>query len=360
MIKSNGSQPVLTIDGLVKRYTRGALPAVADVGFTVAPGEVMAVVGESGCGKTTLLRLVAGLEIPDAGEIAVAGRTVSGAGSWVPPERRGVGMVFQDFALFPHMTTLENVVYGLGSIPRAERRGRAEEMLELVALTDYAGRYPHQLSGGQQQRVALARALAPQPKLLLLDEPFSNLDTALKRNLREELADILRRTGTTALLVVHDAEDVLALADRAVVMRSGVMVQEGAPDFLYRRPRNEYVAHFFGETNVLAGQVCPGGFETALGHVACAAAAACRGAVRLCLRPEDLQIVAGEGGGQAAIVQRVRYAGTRRRVLVALENSDHMPCAALMVEAGPGLPLSEGDRVFVRPKPDAVHVLTAD
>jgi iron(III) transport system ATP-binding protein len=349
--------PVLSLKGLTKRYARGAAPAVQDVDATVNPGEIVALVGESGCGKTTVLRLIAGLEVPDAGEVRVNGVGVAGGGRWIQPERRGVGMVFQEFALFPHMTVLANVLYGLGALRRSERRGRARAMLELVGLVGYEERYPHQLSGGQQQRVALARALAPEPHLLLLDEPFSNLDTALKRTLREELLEILRRTGITTLFVVHDSEDVLALADRAFVMRRGRILQEGDPETLYRRPRDEYVAHFFGETNVLAGLASPSGFETSLGLLPCAAAATCHGAVRLCLRPEDLQLVSGSETGRPAIVRRIRTAGTRRQVIVALENGGAP--VTLTVSASPELPLAEGDRVYVMPRPECVHVLAS-
>jgi iron(III) transport system ATP-binding protein len=351
-------EPVLAIAGLTKSYARGVAAAVRDIDLSVFAGDLVAVVGESGCGKSTLLRLVAGLEVPDRGEIRIDGRAAAGPRAWVAPERRGVGMVFQDFALFPHMTALDNIVYGLGGLPRRERRPRAEAMLELVGLAGYGGRYPHQLSGGQQQRIALARALAPAPRLLLLDEPFSNLDTTLKRTLREELGDILRRTGTTALLVVHDAEDVMVLADRAAVLRGGRLIQEGDPQALYREPADEYVAHFFGETNVLAGHACPGGFQTALGLVPCAAAAARTGAVQLCLRPEDLQIVAGAAAGCPAIVQRVRAAGVRRRVTVRLENGDGTG-TSLVVDAGPEILVAPGDRVALQPKPDRAHVLNA-
>ncbi len=351
------AEPVARIRSLTKRYTRGAAPAVSAVDLDVAAGELVAVVGESGCGKSTLLRLIAGLEVPEGGEIHLGGVTVSGHRTWVSPERRGVGMVFQDFALFPHMTVLDNVVYGLASRSRRERGSRAEAMLELVGLAGYGGRYPHQLSGGQQQRVALARALAPEPKLLLLDEPFSNLDTALKRTLREEVGEILRHSGITTLLVVHDAEDVMVLADRAVVMRAGEVLQEGDPHRLYRQPRDEYVAHFFGETNVLAGMPAGDGFQTELGHLPCAAAATCRGAVRLCLRPEDLSLVPNETNGSPAIVQRVRAAGTRRRVIVNLETGDGFG-PTLLVEAGLEPPLQPGDRVYLQPKPGCVHVLS--
>ena len=345
---------VLSVRGLTKRFGRSASPAVAAVDLEVESGEIMAVVGESGCGKTTFLRMVAGLEMPDAGEIEIAGLPVAAGRSWVPPEKRGVGMVFQDFALFPHMTALQNIIYGLGAVPRGERRARADEVLELVGLSGYGERYPHQLSGGQQQRIALARALAPQPRLLLLDEPFSNLDTSLKRSLREEIGDILRATGTTALLVVHDVEDVLILADRAAVMRDGRILQQGDPTTLYRRPTDEYVARFFGETNLLAARPAGLGFETALGHVPCRDAATCRGSVRLCLRPEDLRIVADDEPGRPAVVRRIRMAGTRRRVMVSLENGSE-PGETLMVDAALDQVIALGDRVIVQSRPDCVH-----
>jgi len=350
------TEPALTIEGLTKRYSPGAEPAVADVDLTVASGEIIAVVGESGCGKSTLLRLIAGLELPDTGTIRIGGRTITGEGAWVPPENRGVGMVFQDFALFPHMTATENIVFGLSRLPRSERRKRAAEMLELVGLASCALRYPHQLSGGQQQRIALARALAPEPGLLLLDEPFSSLDTALKRTLRDELGEILRRVGTTTILVVHDAEDVMMLADSAAVMRAGRILQQGEPQTLYRQPVGEYVARFFGETNVLTGSRAAGGFETALGLLSCAAPIGCAH-VRLCLRPEHLKLVQPGETGQPAIVQRVRQFGVRRRLQVVLENGAG-PGRTLLVDTDAEPHLAEGDRVYVRPEPECVHVLS--
>ncbi|MEQ8483621.1 MAG: ABC transporter ATP-binding protein [Pseudomonadales bacterium] len=237
--------PALAIRGISKRYPGTGRDAVHDVELTLNHGEVVAVVGQSGCGKTTLLRIVAGLEVPDRGRVEVDGRTLVDAGVWVPPERRGIGLVFQEFALFPHLTVEQNVAYGLHHLPRAERRARTGDMLSLVELAGLEGRYPHQLSGGQQQRVALARALAPAPKLLLLDEPFSNLDTPLKATVRAQLAGLLRQAGVPALLVVHDVEDVMALADRVAVLREGRIVREGAPHELRDAPGDTYVARFF-------------------------------------------------------------------------------------------------------------------
>jgi iron(III) transport system ATP-binding protein len=237
--------PALAIRGISKRYPGTGRDAVHDLELTLNRGEVVAVVGQSGCGKTTLLRIVAGLEVPDRGRVEVDGRTLVDAGVWVPPERRGIGLVFQEFALFPHLTVEQNVAYGLHHLPRAERRARTGEMLSLVELAGLEERYPHQLSGGQQQRVALARALAPAPKLLLLDEPFSNLDTPLKATVRAQLAELLRQAGVPALLVVHDVEDVMALADRVAVLREGRIVREGAPHELRDAPGDTYVARFF-------------------------------------------------------------------------------------------------------------------
>jgi iron(III) transport system ATP-binding protein len=339
---------VLTVDAVTRRF--GEVTAVRDVSLEARGREVHAVVGRSGCGKSTLLRLIAGLEVPDAGTVRIAGRTVAGAGEWVPPERRGVGMVFQDFGLFPHFTVATNVAYGLAGRPRPARRDRVREVLELVSLEGLDDRYPHQLSGGQQQRVALARALAPEPALLLLDEPFSNLDAALKRDLRRELGPLLRAAGTTTLLVVHDAEDVLDLADRVTVMRDGAVLQVGRPGDLYSEPRDAYVARIFGDANIVECEMTADGVATPLGPVECVARGAPGETVRACIRPEDVRI-SRDGPGRPVTVQAVA-GGAGRSVLLALGNGR----GTLTARAPEGEELAAGDRVFVRVPPGRVRL----
>lgn len=207
---------ILEIQGLTFSFSRGQAPVINDLSFSVKKGEIVGILGPSGSGKSTLLRLVAGLEMPKAGMIKIAGTPVVNEGLFVQPEDRGVGMVFQDYALFPHMTVKDNILFGLSRIPRKERSERLKEMLVLVQMEDFAKRYPHELSGGQQQRIALARALAPKPKLLLMDEPFSNLDADLKESIRKDLGTILNKADMTCIMVTHDRRDVDAICDRSI------------------------------------------------------------------------------------------------------------------------------------------------
>lgn len=208
------------IQGLQFRYGKAEVPTVQNFNLAIAEGEVVAILGESGSGKSTILRLVAGLEVPESGRIVIRDQVMVDDHVFVHPENRGVGMVFQDYALFPHMTVADNIKFGLKKMTTREKEARVTGMLDLVNLSDYRGRYPHELSGGQQQRVALARALAPQPTLLLMDEPFSNLDRALQIKIREELKVILKATGTTTIVVTHDPEDAQALADRIITVKT--------------------------------------------------------------------------------------------------------------------------------------------
>ena len=251
---------MIRLDGVTKRF--GNDTAVDGASLCVARGEVVALLGPSGCGKTTLLRLIAGFERPDGGTVTVDGRLVAGPTAWVAPEARRVGMVFQDYALFPHLSVAGNVGFGL---PRRARASRVPELLSIVGLGGLEKRYPHELSGGQQQRVALARALAPSPELVLLDEPWSNVDPFLRESLRAEVAEIIRPLGVTVLLVTHDREEAFSLADRIALMRDGSVVQEGTAEQLYFAPATRWAAEFVGAANVLPGQIVAGRVETAIG-----------------------------------------------------------------------------------------------
>ena len=263
----------------------GDVVAVVDADLCVGRGELVALLGPSGCGKTTLLRLIAGFEYPSSGEVRVDGRTVAGS-TWVPPEQRGVGIVFQDYALFPHRDVAGNVGFG---VPRRERRQRVRELLALVGLSGSERRYPHELSGGQQQRVALARALAPRPAVLLLDEPWSNIDPLLRGAMRDDLAAILRASEATVVLVTHDREEAFSLADRIAVMRDGRVVQAAAPEDVYLSPADRWTARFVGAGNFVPGRVEGDLVETLLGRFP---APHRNGAtdVDVLIRPEQLEL----------------------------------------------------------------------
>ncbi len=276
--------------GARRRFADGG---VDDLTLTVQPGELFALLGPSGSGKTTSLRLIAGFERPDAGSLRLWDDVVADAAHFVPPERRGVGMVFQDYALFPHMSVAENVAYGLPHA--AGRRTRVAEALDLVGLTGFEDRSVHDLSGGEQQRVALARALAPGPRLLLLDEPFSNLDAALRSRMRAEVREIMKRAGTTAILVTHDQEEALSVADRIAFMWRGRVEQIGPPDEVYTHPATLHVATSIGDANILRLPVANGLVHTVFGSFeAPSGTAECV----LVLRPEDIQVLPGGVAGQ--------------------------------------------------------------
>ncbi|NKB18909.1 MAG: ATP-binding cassette domain-containing protein [Alphaproteobacteria bacterium] len=230
-------------------------PVIRDVSFDVADGELVCLLGPSGCGKTTTLRLIAGFERPESGTITIGDQIVSTAGQAVAPQKRDVGFLFQDYALFPHLTVAENIAYGLSDRTRQQVKERTWEMLRQIRMLNHADKYPHELSGGEQQRVALARARAPRPSLLLLDEPFSGLDTSLRAKLRRETRDVLKDRGVTAIIVTHDPEEAMLMADRIVLMRDGRVVQTGTPEELYTNPVDAFTAEFFCEVNHLDGVV---------------------------------------------------------------------------------------------------------
>lgn len=303
----------------------GPVRAVESVSFRLERGHFLALLGPSGCGKTTVLRMIAGLETPDTGTIELAGRVVDGGGVSVPPHHRRVGLVFQDYALFPHLTVAENIAYGLGR--GAERRERVAALLDLVGLAGYDTRYPRELSGGQQQRVALARALAPQPDLLLLDEPFSNLDVALRTQVREDVRQIILEAGVSAILVTHDQDEAMSLADCIAVMFAGRIHQIGTARALYEAPVSRQVAQFLGEANVLPGEARSRTVLTALGDLPLHDPQ--RGPVDVLLRPEAIELSA-EDAGTPARVQRAVYHGSHQVVWVTLADG-----TALKALAGP-------------------------
>jgi iron(III) transport system ATP-binding protein len=334
------------VRGLSKSF--GAIEAVRELNLEIERGELMAVLGPSGCGKTTLLRVIAGFEQPDAGCVVVSDEVVAGPGRIIPPEKRRVGMVFQDYALFPHLSVEGNVAFGLTSRPREERDALTQRTLELVGLQHKARCNVHELSGGERQRVALARAMAPEPELVLLDEPFSSLDATLRGGLRREVELILRDAEATALLVTHDQEEALSLADRLAVMRDGEIVQVGPPVEVYGKPATRWAAQFVGEVNVLSGVARGSGVETELGVFDLRAPAS--GSVHVAVRPEQLEMRA-HGNTNAEVVAR-EFRG--HDVLYRLR---HEGGKTLLVQL-PSLELHEvGDSVFVRPAPATVTAL---
>jgi iron(III) transport system ATP-binding protein len=334
---------MIRLAGVKKRF--GATIAVDEATLCVERGEVVALLGPSGCGKTTLLRLIAGFERPDAGTVEVAGRKVAGAGTWIPPEQRRVGMVFQDYALFPHLTVAENIGFGL---QRRIRGGRVAELLSVVGLDDLGRRYPHELSGGQQQRVALARALAPSPELVLLDEPWSNVDPFLRETLRAEVSEIIRPLGVTVLLVTHDREEAFSIADRIALMRDGAVVQEGTSEEIYFSPVSRWAAEFVGAANVLTGRVVDGHVETSVGAFPANGASVLE-AAQVLVRPELLELEPDPAGAAQVVGREFRGHDVFYRVLLdGVELVSHRPSTEVV-------PL--GSRVSIRLHDGRVPVL---
>ncbi len=311
----------LEVSGLARSFP--GIPALDGLSFALEAGEIGCLLGPSGCGKTTALRCIAGFETPDAGEIRAGDELLVGNGQVVPPERRHIGMVFQDFALFPHLTAAGNIAFGLGALSRAERDARVSELLGLVGLARQGARYPDELSGGQQQRVALARALAPRPRLVLMDEPFSNLDTDVRRRLAADVRNALRAEGATALLVTHDQQEAFALADRIGVMRAGRLEQWDSAWQIYHAPASRFVADFVGEGTFIAGTVAgEGRVQTELGPVRgeLTSSLAVGTPVELLLRPDD--VVADSASALRARVRDRCFRGEQFLYTLALPSGD--------------------------------------
>ena len=329
----------LAIEGVTHRYDVDL--AVDGAGLTVGAGEVVCLVGPSGCGKTTLLRIAAGLEPLQHGRVTIGEEVMADCHASVPPEDRNVGLVFQDYALFPHLTVRKNVAFGLQKYESSERDERITSALERTGMAGYAASYPHQLSGGQQQRVALARALAPRPRVVLLDEPFSGLDVSLRHRVRDRTAKILRDSGIATLMVTHDPEEAMYLADRIAVMDEGRIRQTGTPDEIYLNPADAFVAAFFGDVNRFAGIVADGAVETPIGSVS-ADGIADGVTVTVLVRPEAF--ILGAEGDIPGTVLSARFLG--RSSLVDVRFFEDTAPAIRIHVSGRYLP-SVGDSVAV-------------
>lgn len=310
---------VLELRHVTCAYEQGR-PAICDISLAIREGEILCLLGPSGCGKTTTLRVIAGFEPITAGEVYLEGRLVSSPESLVATERRRVGMVFQDYALFPHLRVLDNIAFGLRDLPKEERAARVSTMLALIGLTGLERRYPHELSGGQQQRVALARALAQKPTVLLLDEPFSNLDPDMTGKMREELYDLLLQTNTTAVLVTHDHEEAFAMADRVAVLRDGRLEQFDSPEAIYHTPASPFVADFVGQADFIPGLIENGTVTTEIGPFPNQTPFAAGTKVVVMIRPDDVHI-APSAQGTARITAR-QFRGSENLYTVQLASGD--------------------------------------
>ena len=336
------AEPLICED-LTRRF--GRRTAVDGVSLRLEPGRITALLGPSGCGKSTLLRMIAGLEPLDGGVIRHGETLIASTGRAVPPERRRIGLVFQDHALFPHLSVVDNVAFGLTDLPRRERRERALHWLERVGIGDRGGDWPHQLSGGQQQRVALARALAPEPRAILLDEPFSSLDAYLRAEVREDLTRTLKAAGVAALIVTHDARDAMLMADDLILMDQGRVLQAGSPEDCYARPVSLSAARLLGDVEVAMGDRTGGRVVTPWGEVASDGP---EGPAHLMFRPEALSLSAQ---GLEATVVSVAYAGDQAEVDVERQGA-----RATLLAAPGAVRVGEAVRVAL----DVDRVITLD
>lgn len=324
--------PRLEIRNLRRAFNGRAV--VDDVSFSIQPGQVTCLLGPSGCGKSTTLRMIAGVEMQDSGEIYVDGSLVCDTIFRLPPERREIGLMFQDFALFPHLSVADNVAFGLKSFTKSEKRARVEELLARVDMMRFIDGYPHQLSGGEQQRVALARALAPKPKIMLMDEPFSGLDNRLRDGIRDETLNILKEEDTAVLLVTHEPEEAMRMADEIALMRDGQIVQRGAPYNVYTRPVDRAAVAFFSDSNVLQAEVSGALAETPFGRFL-APGVPDGTLVQIVFRPQHVRIdfdrnghgpkpTVSDGTAARGVVQRARFMGSESLVEFKMDYNGSM------------------------------------
>lgn len=345
MTTSPPSSALLRVTGLHKRYTPHQPWVVEDVSFELSPGQILSLVGPSGCGKTTTLRLLAGFEQPDFGRIELAGQTLASAGSdqpriHLPPEKRGVGIVFQDYALFPHLSVLGNVTFGITQGSRQQRRDKAMTQLQLLDMAAYADRKPQTLSGGQQQRVALARTIAANPKVVLLDEPFSNLDITLRESARRDVRQTLLAQGVAAILVTHDREEAMAMGDHVAVMHQGRIIQQGKPEALYHHPADVFVASFLGGLIQLPAQARGKIADTLLGPVHLARPA--QGDIQIALRPQQITLLPATATLVMGKIHQREFRGHAQTLLV------HVGDQLIPVLADTNCPHLQGETVSIR------------
>ncbi|MCB1483293.1 MAG: ABC transporter ATP-binding protein [Hyphomicrobiaceae bacterium] len=343
------------LEGVTKAYDDAG--ALNGIDLDVKPGEIVCLLGPSGCGKTTLLRVISGIERPSLGRVLINEREVAGPNRFVPPENRGVGLMFQDFALFPHLTVLDNVAFGLKALARDESLKAARAILDRVGLLDMANIYPSVLSGGQQQRVALARAIVPRPAVMLMDEPFSGLDVQLREAMQEETLALLRETRATSLIVTHHPEEAMRMGDRIVVLRRGRVVQAGRAEDLYRAPADLFVARLFSEINEFPARVRSGKVETPVGAFPAPGLTEGADAV-VCLRERGLNVTASAtaGGGLPGRILGVKFLGDSTRLDVAVSGFER----PLKVRVDQKDALAKGAEVKVDTGPGSVLVFAAE
>lgn len=340
---------LLRVNGLTKRFEATSPDVVCDVAFTVEPNEIFAILGPSGCGKTTTLRIMAGFEQADKGSVELRSRVIECQHFHIAPEKRGIGFVFQEYALFPHLNVEENVGFGLSGLGRKQKSERIDEMLRLTGLVEYRTRKPHELSGGQQQRVALARALAPMPDIIFLDEPFSNLDAVMRQSTRNEIRSILKKAGTSAVLVTHDQEEALSFADRIAVMNNGRIEQVGTPEEVYYSPRTEFVALFLGRTNVLRAKAHGMEALTDMGELMIDRPS--KGDIKLSIRPEHLtleRVTEKNCNGLCGTILAKEFKGHDITYRIQLRSGE------CLVHTDNRMSFGAGDRVVVKPLEPAV------
>lgn len=345
---------IVHLEGVTKQFEKSQVPAVQEISFSLRRGDILGLLGPSGCGKTTLLRLIAGFEVPQRGSIAIADYPVAGQGVWIPPEKRDVGIVFQDYALFPHLSVADNIRFGLQPQRRPPQavKQRVREVLELVGLEGLQNRYPHELSGGQQQRVALARALAPQPNLILLDEPLSNLDVQVRGRLREEIRRILKTSGISAIFVTHDREEALCISDWIGVMRQGQLEQWGTPETLYNQPATRFVAEFVTQANFIPARRKEQGWETEVGWFKAPSFESLT-VGELAIREEDLSIQPDDHG--SVVIRDRQFLGRDYRYRLLTPSGRELRAITTTFN-----PLPVGTKVQLAIDPEVIRIFPRD